>query len=80
MEYSNKGSFLNMFIMKYEDFEKYCEWLFAVLAEIEPLVPYQNYTAYQKKVYDCPGKFKLAEEKIQEIIFTLTQKFSGGLA
>lgn len=51
MERNNKIFNYNMFVMKYEDFEKYCEWLFAVLAEIEPLVPYQNYTAYQKRVF-----------------------------
>lgn len=49
MEHSNKGSFLNMFIMKYEDFEKYCEWVFAVMSEVEPLIPYQHYNTYQKR-------------------------------
>ena len=32
----NKISLCCMFVMKYEDFEKYCEWLFSVLAEVEP--------------------------------------------
>ena len=35
MEHSNKLSARNMFIMKWEDFERYCEWLFAVLSYIE---------------------------------------------
>ena len=51
MEKNNKISFCNMFIMKYEDFVKYCEWLFAVLSEVEPLVPYQHYNASQKRVF-----------------------------
>lgn len=36
--------------MKYEDFDKYCGWLFAVLGEVEPLIPYQHYNTYQKRV------------------------------
>lgn len=51
MERGNKASFLNMFIMKYEDFAEYCEWLFAVLAEVEPQVPYQSYNTYQRRVF-----------------------------
>lgn len=48
---SNKFLPFNMFIMKYEDFTKYCEWLFAVLAEVEPHIPYQYYNPYQKRVF-----------------------------
>lgn len=50
-EGSNKFSAKNMFIMRWEDFEEYCEWLFAVLSEVEPLIPYQNYNTYQKRVF-----------------------------
>ena len=49
MEKSNKGHLYNMFIMKYEDFEKYCEWLFAVLGEVEPLIPREGYDTLQKR-------------------------------
>lgn len=48
---NNKISLYCMFIMKWEDFEKYCEWLFAVLSEVEPLIPYQFYDDYQKRVF-----------------------------
>ena len=51
MKRNNKISLYCMFIMKYEDFEKYCEWLFAVLSEVEPLVSYQHYNSYQKRVF-----------------------------
>ncbi len=34
----HKLSLASMFVMKYEDFEKYCEWLFSVLAEVEPVI------------------------------------------
>ncbi len=50
MEHSNKLSARNMFIMKWEDFERYCEWLFAVLSEIDNRVHYQDYGTYQKRV------------------------------
>lgn len=51
MEYSNTTLSYNMFIMNWEDFEEYCEWLFSVLAEVEPLIPYQHYNTYQKRVF-----------------------------
>lgn len=51
MERNNKISLYCMFIMKYEDFEKYCEWLFAVLSEVEPLVHTEYYEPYQKRVF-----------------------------
>ena len=38
MNNNNKLTSCCMFIMKYEDFEKYCEWLFSVLTEIEPVI------------------------------------------
>ncbi|MBQ3455850.1 MAG: DUF4422 domain-containing protein [Synergistaceae bacterium] len=50
MEFSNKCFFYNIFIMKYEDFTKYCEWLFPVLFEIEAAVNTQHYSTYQKRV------------------------------
>lgn len=50
MERNNKLSAYNMFIMKWEDFEKFCEWFFAVLAEAEQ--SYQiNPTPYQRRLF-----------------------------
>lgn len=51
MERNNKISLYCMFMMKYDDFVKYCEWLFSVLAETEPLIPFQYYSPYQKRVF-----------------------------
>ena len=51
MELNNKISLYCMFVMKYEDFENYCGWLFSVLSEAEKEVPYQNYSPYQKRVF-----------------------------
>ena len=49
MERGNKYSARNMFIMKWEDFERYCEWLFAVLLEFENRAHYHNYGTYQMR-------------------------------
>ena len=51
MEGNNKISLCCVFIMKWEDFEKYCEWLFSVLSEVEPLVSYQSYNLTQRRVF-----------------------------
>ena len=51
MEANNKLSGCCMFVMKYEDFDKYCEWLFSVLAEVEPFIDYQYYDEYQMRVF-----------------------------
>lgn len=48
-ELSNCYSARNMFIMKYDDFTDYCEWLFALLSEIEDKVPFQHYNSYQRR-------------------------------
>ena len=50
MEKNNKFIPCNMFIMKYDDFEKYCEWLFAVMDEVEKQIDYSNYPPYQKRI------------------------------
>ena len=50
MERNNKFHPCNMFIMKYDDFVKYCEWLFSLL----PLVEHEylnNKSAYQRRLF-----------------------------
>ena len=51
MEKGNKLHICNMFIMRYDDFVKYCEWLFDVMTELEPLVPFEHYNVTQKRVF-----------------------------
>ena len=47
----NKLFARNMFIMKYEDFCDYCEWLFAVLSEVDKQINYKTYySPYQIRV------------------------------
>lgn len=41
----------NMFIMPIDEFEKYCEWLFKILFEVEKRVCTDNYDSYQKRVF-----------------------------
>ena len=41
----------NMFVMKYEDFTQYCEWLFSVLFKLEMKINPQNYDSYRRRVY-----------------------------
>lgn len=43
---NNKFHHCNMFITKWEIFNDYCEWLFAVLGELEKVIPYREYPLY----------------------------------
>lgn len=48
---SNKLSQYNMLITKKEIFNKYCEWLFEILFEVEKNVDLTEYNDYQKRIY-----------------------------
>jgi hypothetical protein len=41
----------NMFIMKKEDFNRYCKWVFDILFELEKRVDISSYDNYQKRIY-----------------------------
>lgn len=41
----------NMFIMKKELADEYCEWLFLILGELEKRVNIENYDSYQARLY-----------------------------
>lgn len=41
----------NMFIMPWNEFDKYCEWLFAILFEAEKRIDISNYDTYQKRIF-----------------------------
>lgn len=44
------GHILNMFVMKYDIFCSYCEWLFYILFEVEKRIDITEYDIYQKRV------------------------------
>lgn len=46
-----KSILSNIFIMKKELFEEYCEWLFTILFELEKIVDISRYDTYQSRLY-----------------------------
>lgn len=47
----NMVYFCNMLIAKKEIHDKYCEWLFKILEEVEKHIDYSDYTGYQKRIF-----------------------------
>jgi hypothetical protein len=41
----------NMFVMKSEDFDRYMEWLFVLMPEVEAKIDISNYDDYQARVF-----------------------------
>ena len=41
----------NMFVMKKENFDEYCEWLFNILFELEKRTNISEYDVYQSRIY-----------------------------
>lgn len=41
----------NMFIMKWEDFDRYCTWMFGILEKVEKVVDISSYTPLQKRIF-----------------------------
>ena len=41
----------NMFVMPFAEFERYCEWLFSILFEVERRVNITGYDPYQRRVF-----------------------------
>lgn len=41
----------NMFVMKKQPLNEYCNWMFAVLAEVEKCTDISNYSVYEQRVY-----------------------------
>lgn len=46
-----KVSLYNMFVTRADLFQKYNEWLFSILFEVQKLIPYQDYGPYQSRVF-----------------------------
>lgn len=47
----NKYSPYNMFIMSWNDFDKYCTWLFTTLFTLERKIDLSSHSKYQQRVY-----------------------------
>lgn len=47
----NKCSFFNMFILKWQDFDNYCKWLFDILFESEKRIDTTGYDSMQLRVF-----------------------------
>lgn len=41
----------NMMIMKRKYYDKYCEWLFDVLFQLEKIIPYKDYSGAKQRVF-----------------------------
>lgn len=48
---NNILSHYNMFVMSYDKFNSYCEWLFKILAEAERRINIENYSVYQTRIF-----------------------------
>lgn len=59
MYHHNRLSPYNMFIMKWEDFDNYCKWLFPLLSEVEKRLDISHYSPAQIRIYGYMGEFLL---------------------
>lgn len=48
---SKSLSLYNMMIIKKQDFDNYCEWLFSILFEAEKIIDWENRNTYEKRVF-----------------------------
>lgn len=60
VESHNQYHSCNMFIMRYQDFCKYCEWLFNILFNIEDKIPYKYYKNPERRVMGYLGELLLS--------------------
>lgn len=49
----------NMFVMCWEDFDKYCSWLFSLLGVIEARTDITHYNPVQRRIYGYMGEYLL---------------------
>ena len=49
----------NMFVMDKMHYDAYCEWMFAILAEIEKNVDISNYSTYEARIYGFVSELML---------------------
>lgn len=51
MKHKKKTHIYNMFIMKREIFDAYCDWLFPILFEVERQVDISGYSRYDQRIF-----------------------------
>ena len=51
MHLSHKPLCYNMFVMNWNDFDRYCNWLFDILGEVEKRIDISHYNEVQKRVF-----------------------------
>ena len=51
MHLTHKPMCYNMFIMNWQDFDKYCTWLFGILEDVEKRIDIANYSPVQQRVF-----------------------------
>lgn len=51
MNFHNSYPSCNMFIMRWEDFDKYCTWLFSILERLEKRIDLYHHTSFQRRVF-----------------------------
>lgn len=49
----------NMFVMRKEIFDKYCEWLFPILFEVDRRIDISNYSSMETRVIGFLGEFMI---------------------
>lgn len=79
----NRIRIANMFIMRWNDFDKYCNWLFSILFEVEKRIDIASYSNYQRRVFGFMSERLLNvyieknRMKVRDLpIITLTDTFN----
>ena len=84
--HSKSASFCNMAVMKKDDFDKYCKWLFELLEKYESRVDLSGYTKQEQRIYGFMSEFLLnvwikKENKSSihwDIVNIQTPEYGGG--
>ena len=50
------GHHFNMFVMKREIFDDYCQWLFGILSQVEAQIDISGYSQYDRRVFGFLGE------------------------
>ena len=65
---STKGHRFNMFVMRKDIFDSYCEWLFSILFELEKRLDISKYSINDARVYGFVGE-RLLDVWLQKNLF-----------